>query len=397
MGDNYIILGDNKTAENYLNRGLALTSDKSLQGDIYSSLGNLYSKKGDLETAIVKLLESLKLYDEAGVSSAKWGARQNLAICYAQTGKLQDAKKYFLDVQSFLRPKKGMEKSLADVYTNTGVLFEMLGNKDSAMIMYKTSQAILQRFGSSTSMAMLLNNIGVLCIKQKKYQEGMSYMNQGKDMMLATGDNAGAALALSNVASMLSDEGRQDEAFKYSKLALKLSDSLGNFDGIIYSCQILATVSARKKDYKSAYEYCRRASALSDSIKGLEKLKNIAEMSSKYETEKKEKEIQLLNKDKELSQAQIQQEKNLRYFLVGGAVLVLIIAVMLLYGLRSKSHANRELDLKNKKIEHAYQVIEDKQKEILDSIHYAKRIQLSLLPNEKMISRKMNEQQKPMS
>jgi tetratricopeptide (TPR) repeat protein len=392
LGDGYILLGDNKTAEDYLNKALALTTDKSLQGDIYSSLGNLYSKKGDLETAIIMLLKSLKLYEESNTSGVKWAAKQNLAICYAQTGRLIEAKKYFFEVLNTLSTQKGMEKSSADVSTNIGVLYEMLNLKDSAMFMYQKAQNILQQFGNSPSMAMLLNNMGVICIRQKKYQEGMSYMNKGKDMMLASGDKTGAALALNNLAGMLSD-GKLDEAFSYAKLALSISDSIGNFNGIISACQNLSGLSARKKDYKSAYEYNRRAYVLSDSVKGLEKLKNIVEMESKYETEKKQKEIELLSKSNELHQSQIEKERNFRYFIIGFSCLVIVIALLLFYNLRNKQKTNAELNLRNQKIEQAYRVIEEKQKEILDSIHYAKRIQVSLLPSEKMIGRKMNEQQ----
>jgi tetratricopeptide (TPR) repeat protein len=392
LGNNYILLGDNKIAEDYLNRGLALTASKPLRGDIYSSLGNLYSKKGDQETAIIMLLKSLKLYEESNTSNTRWAARQNLAICYAQSGKLKEAKKYFFEVLNTLGKLKGMEKSCADVSTNVGVLYEMLNMKDSAMVMYRKAYAILEQYGNSSSLAMVINNMGVICIRQKKYREGVSYMDKAKNMMLASGDNTGAVLTLNNLAAMLSGEGKADEAFSYSKLALRLSDSLGNLDGIIYSSQILSALSAKKKDYKSAYEYNRRAYSLSDSIKGSEKLKNIAEMESKYEAEKKQKEIELLSKDKELHESQIEKERNFRYFIIGFSCLVLVIALLLFYSLRNKQKTNAELNLRNQKIEQAYMVIEEKQKEILDSMHYAKRIQHSLLPSEKMIVRRMSEQ-----
>jgi hypothetical protein len=77
--------------------------------------------------------------------------------------------------------------------------------------------------------------------------------------------------------------------------------------------------------------------------------------------------------------------------------LVLLLAGFIFRSLRITRKQKNIIELqKNKveeqkqKVEHQKHLVEEKQKEILDSIHYAKRIQQSLLPTEKYIERHLN-------
>ena len=78
-----------------------------------------------------------------------------------------------------------------------------------------------------------------------------------------------------------------------------------------------------------------------------------------------------------------QKEKERNYFIAGFA-LVLLLAGFIFRGYRQKQKANEIIS--RQKL-----VVEEKQKEILDSIHYAKRIQQSLLPSEKYIERQLKQ------
>ena len=56
---------------------------------------------------------------------------------------------------------------------------------------------------------------------------------------------------------------------------------------------------------------------------------------------------------------------------------------------RSKQKSNRELSIKNQKIENAYRIIEDKNKDITDSINYAQRIQRAMLASDDLLSKNL--------
>lgn len=123
----------------------------------------------------------------------------------------------------------------------------------------------------------------------------------------------------------------------------------------------------------------------------------ISEYGMKYENEKKQKEIELLKKDKEYDNVLLQsknlaiqaQEQTIASFIIG----MLLIAVLIFYILRSnvqRKKANKLLFEQKTLIEKQKDLVDEKQKEIIDSIMYAKRIQMSILPNEKYIEKNIS-------
>jgi serine phosphatase RsbU (regulator of sigma subunit) len=122
-----------------------------------------------------------------------------------------------------------------------------------------------------------------------------------------------------------------------------------------------------------------------DTIFNEESNKQMTEMETKYETEKKDKEIQLLNKDKTIQSTELEKQKMVRNSFIGGFLLVLALAFFILRGYNQKQKANQLLEEKNTTIENQKQIVEEHQKEIIDSITYAKRIQEAILPPEKYV------------
>jgi hypothetical protein len=122
---------------------------------------------------------------------------------------------------------------------------------------------------------------------------------------------------------------------------------------------------------------------VNDSINNIETKKSFNELQTQYETSKKEKEILLLN----------ERDKKKQFFIYSGAIVLILLFVLLftLYNrFRLKRRSAQELALRNAEIQNKNNLIETKQTEILDSIHYAKRIQTALLANEHYINKQLN-------
>ena len=67
-----------------------------------------------------------------------------------------------------------------------------------------------------------------------------------------------------------------------------------------------------------------------------------------------------------------------------------ILAIVIFRGYQQKQKSNRELLSKNEIIEEQKRIVEEKHKEITDSIHYAQRIQRALITPEKYIDKQLN-------
>ena len=118
-------------------------------------------------------------------------------------------------------------------------------------------------------------------------------------------------------------------------------------------------------------------SKIKDSITGSEINKQVQALQAKYETEKKQKEIEQLNKEKEKQAILTEEDNKMKNIILIAVALGLLLTIVFSVFLAKRFRITKKQKL----------IIEDKNKEILDSIHYAKRIQNSLLPTEKYIDR----------
>ena len=111
----------------------------------------------------------------------------------------------------------------------------------------------------------------------------------------------------------------------------------------------------------------------------------IQELSTKYETEKKETENKLLLTQNTLSEKTIKQQKVISFFIIIGLIIVSILAFLIFKGLKKQRKANKIISEQKELVEIQKEIVEEKHKEITDSINYAERIQRSLLANKKIL------------
>jgi serine phosphatase RsbU (regulator of sigma subunit) len=161
--------------------------------------------------------------------------------------------------------------------------------------------------------------------------------------------------------------GKFTESERYLNLALSIDSVTGNKDAVKEEYSALSELYNKKGEYRQAFVYHRLYSNIKDTLLNLQSIKQITEMDVKYESEKKEKDILLLKKDKDLQQAEISKQKLIRNGFIGGLILTLSLAFILF---------NRfKITRKQKKI------IESQNFQIVESINYSKKIQDSLLPS----------------
>jgi serine phosphatase RsbU (regulator of sigma subunit) len=115
----------------------------------------------------------------------------------------------------------------------------------------------------------------------------------------------------------------------------------------------------------------------------------MANLQENYEIDKKEAENQLLTSKNNLSTATIKQQKLITYFIITGLFLVTILAFFIFNGLKKQRKANSIISLQKLEVENQKHIIEENQKEIIDSINYAKRIQYALLANSDLLKQNL--------
>ncbi|MGB1318536.1 MAG: PP2C family protein-serine/threonine phosphatase, partial [Flavobacteriales bacterium] len=194
-------------------------------------------------------------------------------------------------------------------------------------------------------------------------------------------DHSYSTITLSSIGEIYKEKKQSKLGLSYLRRALKEAKTYGSTEDQISVFEDLSQTYADLGDFKASYDYQQLAVKVKDSLDRLIGTRDLAEMQVKFETEQKQREIELLGKEKEVQDLRLTKQIAVRNMVIVFSVLALIM-LLLIYGrYRTKKKANEALDKKNQEIEQQKKTVEEKNHEITSSIEYAKRIQDAIMPS----------------
>ncbi|MDZ4663546.1 MAG: tetratricopeptide repeat protein [Bacteroidota bacterium] len=352
----------------------------------YNNIGTIYYFNGNNTRALTSYLASLKIL-ESEEDLAKTNVHYKIQISSAynnigaiyQRQKLRSKAEYYFRKSIALDSIIGNKSSMAHSYNNIGTLKEEVNKYDEAIANYEWALKLKKEMHDTMGIASTLINMGVVRMNQNKFIEAEKYYSLALIMSQRQNDKADEALALINMGDNCYLQKDYNPSIKYYMLGIKVCEKQGYQQFLSYALNSLSLSYYRLKDFKSAYEINQKYIAIRDSMYSKENSKVLSEMQTKYDSEAQAKEIKLLLSEKEINDLELNRKRILIYVFIGGLLVLAILVLGAIYAYRQKHKANTTLADKNEKIELAYKIIEEKQKEIVDSINYAKRIQYTLL------------------
>ncbi len=256
---------------------------------------------------------------------------------------------------------------------------EIIPSFDSANYYYNKALAIFTIQGEEGEIAKVNTNMGSIYSWARDWYKANIYIN--KALQLARKNNLPYEItaALYAKGESLYRQSRLDEAELAFIECVKLSERLGLKETLRYSYERLSKLYEIKDDLVRAYSYFKQSVKIKDEIFNEKSQRIMAEMQTKYETEKKEHLLQLMKNQDELQKSIIQRQKLMIIGAIIGSFLILMVAVLMFKMFRDKQKANIILEEKNA-------LITRQKQEITDSIKYASRIQTAVLPTSTLIA-----------
>jgi tetratricopeptide (TPR) repeat protein len=392
----------------------------------YLNLGLSYYNLGDYWRALDYYKIVIKSVDGTRFRSLHVNTLNNIAGAYLLMGKVNEAEKYYYQVLA-IQEKANKPAGLAQICSNIGVLYQKQNKLEEARKMFDRSLENYQKVNNVDGMAGVYNNIGAIYQIQKKYSEALKYMFRSIDLKKQLNDLGGIALSESNVASIYDEQGKYEEATKlyldaiklnkqvgdvlslgisycnigssyrkqkqfaesekYLKMSLEICEKIHDLEGLRDGEKAINALYADMGQVARAYDHYKKYVLYKDSMINKDNIEKSVEAKMQYEFSKKETEAKL---EQEKKDALLEDEKRvqavIRNSFIAGFCLVLILAVVILRGYRNKKKANELITQQKKEVELQKHIVEEKNREILDSINYAKRIQQSLLANEEVLN-----------
>ena len=347
--------------------------DQSATAKIIYNLGVVSVFLGEYPKANTNFFKALRIYESLGDKKSIGDCYSGLANVYGRQGNPVAELEYHTKALK-LKIELKDDYGIAACYINIGNVYGYEKKYDTALSYYNKGLKMGEEMHNQKWILNALGNIGTIYTLQGKLKEGLTYLIKCYDIAEKIGDKQSMATTLNSISSAYSGMGDKEKSKQAAEQALKISTEIGSKNEMKQSYDNLSASYADIGDYKQAYSYHKLFSNIKDSIFNEESSKQINEMQAKYDSEKQEQEITLLNKDKEIQTANLKQQKIIIWGVASGLVLTLILALFILIQFKQKKKANLAL-------ESAYIQIEEKNTSITDSINYAKRIQTAILPS----------------
>jgi tetratricopeptide (TPR) repeat protein len=382
----YYSTSDYPKALDYYLKGLIISEgagDKINVGRALGSIANVYFNQSDYPKALEYYFKGLKISEELGDKSQLGYAFSNIAGVFRDQADFPKALEYYFKSLK-ISEEVGNKILVGSILGNIAIVYYNKGDYPKALEYYFKSLRISEEVGGKLQMGIALCNIGIVYDKQANYPKALEYYFKGLKISEEISDNLQIGRTLGAIGISYLNAGKYKEAELYLKKALVISQSIGA--GILEKehQQTLTTLYEKTNRPALALQHYKKFIALRDSIYSLENSKKLMRSEMDRDYEKKTQELKF-EQDKKDIQANEEKEKQkiITYSVSAGLVLVLILVFFVFRGYRQKQKDN--LIITQQKHE-----VEESKKEIIDSIHYAKRIQSALMPSVKQIEKNLN-------
>ena len=371
VGIIYEMLGNFNKSLEYRLKSLKIgeeIGDKKTIALSFSGIGNVYGKTGNYDTALEYFRKAVKIFEEMGDKKSMAAPLCNMGIIYRILSKYEKSLEYQLKSLE-IREEIGNKSGTADSLNNIGNVYRELSNYDKALEYYLKSLKLREEVGNRSRVAQSLYNIGTIHCELTHYHKALEHFNKSLKITEEIGDRSGITNALTSIG--VAYEGLKDYemALEYYLKSLKILEEIGDklrmaisFDnvGSIYikmknfgkalenlekglkiakeinakdsikeSYEKFSKLYAAMGNFKKAFEYHKLYSEVKDALFNEKSSRQIAEMQTRYDTLKKEKEIVILKKNTEILEKNNKIQKITRNTFIIGFIMVSIILALL--------------------------------------------------------------------
>jgi signal transduction histidine kinase len=360
IGISYRYRGNTELAYYFYKKALPLMKkvhDKSGEANVYNNMGILMMVEGNYTASINNHLKSLKIREELDDKKSISSSYLNIGNVFSEQDKIDEALEYYL--KSAQLSEKWHDSNIGDAYNNIGNAYKNKKDNKRALIYSLKSLKIREEQNDKFGMAFSYTNIGNIYFDEKQLEMALHYQQLSLNLAIENGDKSTQAYAYNGMGTVKEAQKNYPEALNYYKKTLKLATALNNKKLLLLAYDGLASVYQKTGDFKQALSYTKNFHGVKDSIHNLKSKKQIVELNTIYETEKKAKEILLLTKEKELNTQVAKQQRFVRWVLIIGLVVLLVMIIGIYRRYLFKQKANLELTKTQVEL---YKQIEQKEK-----------------------------------
>ncbi|MCE3227298.1 MAG: putative Signal transduction histidine kinase, LytS [Bacteroidetes bacterium] len=335
------------------------------KGQSYNTISHIVFQQGKYNESIKYILSTIKIFEKFNDSRNLSRLYSTLAIILKSIGNYKDALLYIniakkLDEAAYFAKNKNKNVTidLMGTYLNMGGIFFDLNRHDSSLHYSRKALAMMDSTEKNEDTGLLYTNIGGSYRNLGQYKVANYYAQKALDAYLHIGYPEGTAMAYANFAENYLGLKEYKKALYYVNLSEEINVANLLADDLLANYDTKSKIYAGLNDSKNQIFYLNKYIDLKDSLSKLNHTREMEELKTQYETEKKEVEITKLSKDNEIQELQLEKNRAVRnrliIIIVAIAVVVILLvllSVFLTKNIRERKKAYSELQEKNTEIQ----------------------------------------------
>ena len=378
----HIVEGDYRLALRLESRAEQLARESNNRPQLalaFRNRGRAYRSLSEYRQALEEYGTAIELYETLDDRPGYGEALNDTGIVYWMLSDFPRALEYFFRAHG-VHEETGDRQRIAGILNNIGIVYRKLQQDDKALDYYNQALEIRKQVGPSGSLANVLNNIGNIHRDRREPAEALEHYFKALEIGLA--DRHGHTNTLSNIATAYEDSGDLDRALVYYEKTIELKREIGEREGLAYGHLGIARIRRRKGELDRAISNLKRSIEIAESIDSsdnaqpaflelseiyadmgryrealaafqqYETLKSqifnqqnsqaIAEMEARFESDQKEREIEILRQQQAIDALELKRQELTRRMLLGGLALLLLIILLLHNRYRLKVRSARQ-------------------------------------------------------
>lgn len=318
-------------------------------------IGSAYYFKGDYEKAATLYYTALGIFERYNQQKETALVLNDIAKLYRKTRDLTRAAETYdraLTAFTELKDSSGIQM----IFNESGVVYEYKGNYDEALRRYNASLKIASLLKDDAGKSWSYNFIAGVYLLQNKYEEAEDYNLRALAIRQQLKDTFALALSYSDLGNLYSTWGKYDRSEYYFDQSNSIADKMGYKELVSNNYNSMSQLASTMGKYKEAFDYFKWHTQLKDSIFNAQKTRQIEEISTIYETTKKEKQIQ----DQQIT---IRRRNQLLFGSIGLLLITALVSYLLYNRYKWKQQARMQSEILKQQELAAKAIIEAEEKE----------------------------------
>lgn len=339
-----------------------LNNDKG-KADVDAALGAVFLGQGNLSASLEKYLDALRYYENVNDRQGQLNVFNALGNIYTRQNNFTKAIEYNLKAITIYERSSDKFRTLVG-YDNIGNIYIRQGNYRQAGYYFNKSLILYKELNNTAGVAFTTHQLGNIALKSDNTQQAISYYTSSLRMAEQLKTQPLIVSNCNGLAEAYTALKEYEKAIALYKRAVSIAQKVGMNIELETAYEGLSKVYKLTENTDRARTYTALSTQIKDSLYNDSTIKKLADLQLLFESEKKQKQIELLSKEQQIKESDLLRERQLRIFLISLITLMALLIAVFGYLYTQNKKITKRLEQQNKDLEHKTTEILEKKEEL---------------------------------